>query len=62
MSNKQFFRMSERTGMHFGLAGVAVALIGAVLGFSIAPVSGYWIASVGVLMGIVGAVLHRPKN
>lgn len=54
--------MSERTGMHFGLAGVAVALVGAVLGFSIAPVSGYWIASVGVLMGIVGAVLHRPKN
>ena len=62
MLNKQFLRIDGHTGMRFGLTGVAVALVGAVLAFSIAPDAGYWVACTGVLIGIGGAVLHWAKK
>lgn len=48
--------------MRFGLIGFAVAVAGAALAFTVAPVGGYWVAVVGVLTCLFGVILHWAKN
>lgn len=54
--------VDEYTGMRVGLVALLIALIGAALGFTIAPGLGYWVAATGILLGLVAAVLHWYKN
>lgn len=62
MHEKLITKVNERTGMLIGAIGFFIALIGAALAFTILPAAGGSIATVGILLGLLGGVVHFAKN
>lgn len=62
MREKLIAKVSNETGIKVALVGFLVALAGVTLAFTLFPRLGYWLGVLGVLMGMLGAVLHFAKN
>jgi len=62
MHEKLISKVNEETGMWMGGIAFFIAMIGGVLAFTILPIVGGWIATAGILLGLLGMVIHFVKN
>jgi len=62
MREKLISKINEETGMWMGGIAFFIAMVGGLLAFTILPVVGGWIATAGILLGLVGMVIHFVKN
>ena len=59
---KLIARITNETGLWLGGIGFLVGMAGAAIAFAAMPLTGYWIAVGGVLMGLFGILMHFVMN